>query len=179
MDLIPHPLMARPGRRYGGMGRFSLPHLPIQHLKPTLSHNPQQPGPGAPLALHPMLNSPYGLLGGGMGMGMGMGMGGGLPGGLAMDPLGLLGMGGMGMGLGMGIGLGRGRRGLRDGPYGRGYGGRGHRYLDPYDLFDDVFDDEYLDDIDDIEDPLLLYLRLNGMGRRRGRRGRYGGMGIY
>lgn len=171
--------MARPplgGRRYSGMGMFSLLHPLTQHLRPKLSHTPQQPGPGAPLALHPMLNSPFGLLGGGMGMGMGMGCG--LPGGLAMDPLGLLGMGGMGMGLGMG--MGRGRRGLRDMPYGRGYGGRGHhRYFDPYDLFDDVFDDGYLDDIDDIEDPLLLCLRLNGYGRRRGRRARYPGMGIY
>jgi hypothetical protein len=53
-------------------------------------------------------------------------------------------------------------------------------------MFDDIFDesDLYLDDYDDIDDPLMLYMRMargggGGGGRRGGRRGgRYGrGMG--
>jgi hypothetical protein len=67
---------------------------------------------------------------------------------------------------------------------GSGLGRSSSRYLDPYDMFDDIFDDSelYLDDYDDIDDPLMLYMRMargGGGGRRSGRRGgRYGrGMG--
>jgi hypothetical protein len=70
---------------------------------------------------------------------------------------------------------------------GSGLGRSSSRYLDPYDMFDDIFDesDLYLDDYDDIDDPLMLYMRMarggggGGGGRRGGRRGgRYGrGMG--
>jgi hypothetical protein len=61
--------------------------------------------------------------------------------------------------------------------YGDG-GGRGSSY----DLFDDIFDegDMYLDDFDDIDDPLMLWLWMashgggdGGGGRRGGRKGRY------
>lgn len=79
----------------------------------------------------------------------------------------------------------RSRRSPYHDMYGYGYGsGRGgSRYLDPYDLFDDVFDDDvYVDDYDDIDDPLMLYMRMARGGRgRRGRRsryGRYGGSGL-
>jgi hypothetical protein len=69
---------------------------------------------------------------------------------------------------------------------GGGLGRSSSRYLDPYDMFDDIFDesDLYPDDYDDIDDPLMLYMRMargggGGGGRRGGRRGgRYGrGMG--
>lgn len=100
----------------------------------------------------------------------------------------------MGYGMGMGVPNFHSYNGLRPRrniynhdapyPYGYGYGGRGvgSRYIDPYDLFDDFYDDEldvYLDDYDDIDDPLMLWLRMQRGGggeRRRGRRsGRYGG----
>ena len=66
-------------------------------------------------------------------------------------------------------------------------GGAGARYLDHYDLFEDVFEEDgygYGDDYDDIDDPLLMWMRMaRGGGRglgRRGRRGRYGyGHGRY
>lgn len=108
-----------------------------------------------------MYASPYALLGsmggmGGMGKGMGMGRG--------MDPLQLLNMS-MGMGMGMGMPRYRPSYGLRN----RG----GSRYLDPYDLYDDMFEDEYmLDDDYEAEDPLLFYLRRRRrMGMMRGRMG--------
>lgn len=66
--------------------------------------------------------------------------------------------------------------------YGGGGGRSSSRYAYPYDMFDDMFDDDvYLDDYDDIEDPLLLWLKMQraGGGRRGGRRGRYGRMGHY
>jgi len=69
--------------------------------------------------------------------------------------------------------------------YGHGSGRSGARYLDPYDLFDDVFDDDvFADDYDDIDDPLMMYFRMQRSGGgRRGRRGRYGryggGMGYH
>lgn len=65
--------------------------------------------------------------------------------------------------------------------YGSGGARRSSRYAYPYDMFDDMFDDDmYLDDYDDIEDPLLLWLNMQrGGGRRSGRRGRYGRMGHY
>ena len=70
--------------------------------------------------------------------------------------------------------------------YGHGSGRSGARYLDPYDLFDDVFDDDdvFAHDYDDIDDPLMMYFRMQRSGGgRRGRRGRYGryggGMGYH
>lgn len=69
--------------------------------------------------------------------------------------------------------------------YGYGSGRSGARYLDPYDLFDDVFDDDvYMNDYDDIDDPLLMWMRMargerSGRRGRRGRYGRYGGYGGY
>lgn len=132
--------------------------------------------------------------------------GGGLmPSGLSMigfDPYASLGLGGMGGllgGIGMGMGMGgmmmggmpRSRRnpyydsyGYGGGSGGRGYGGGGG-IGGPYELFDEgMYDDEaYLDDFDDIEDPLLAYLRMHqrggGGGRRRGRRYYGGGGGYY
>ena len=113
--------------------------------------------------------------------------------------MGRLGMHPMGMGMNMGMSGFRpamlGGSGLRSrhSPYyipsynhGYGGGGRSGRYLDPYDMFDDVFDEDwYMDDYDDIEDPLQLLLRMQrvgGGGRRRRRGGRYarfegGGLG--
>lgn len=80
--------------------------------------------------------------------------------------------------------LGGGGMRSRHSPYyhqtrGYGYGRGGARYLDPYDLFDDVFEDDmYVDDYDDIDDPLLMWMRMaRGGGGRRGRRGRYGRYG--
>ncbi|GAB7332503.1 hypothetical protein MBLNU13_g04296t1 [Cladosporium sp. NU13] len=64
--------------------------------------------------------------------------------------------------------------------YAYGPGRSGARYLDPYDLCDDVFDEDlYVDDHDDIDDPLLMWMRMARGGRdgRRGRRGRYGRFG--
>jgi hypothetical protein len=61
-----------------------------------------------------------------------------------------------------------------------GCGRNGARYFDPYDLFDDVFEDDmYVDGYDDIDDPLLMWMRMarGGSGGRRGRRGRYGRYG--
>jgi hypothetical protein len=140
--------------------------------------------------------------------GMHQGMHGGLmPSSLGMsglDPyasLGLGGMGGLSMGgLGMGSmmmgGMPRSRRNPYYDSYGYGGGGGGARGGyggvggSPYELFDEsMYDDEtYMDDYDDIEDPLLAFLRMQqrGGGRRGGRRGRryyggggYGGGSIY
>lgn len=63
--------------------------------------------------------------------------------------------------------------------YGGGGGLGSSRYAYPYDMSDDMFDNDlYLNDYDDIEDPLLLWLKMQrGGGRRGGRRGRYGRMG--
>jgi hypothetical protein len=71
--------------------------------------------------------------------------------------------------------------------YTSSYGGSGSssRYLDPYDMFDEIFDesDLYLDDYDDIDDPLMLYMRVarsgGGGGRRGGRRGGRYGLGRF
>jgi hypothetical protein len=68
--------------------------------------------------------------------------------------------------------------------YGYGSGRGGARYLDSYDLFDDIFDEDvYMNDYDDIDDPLLMWMRMarggGGGGGRRGRRGRYGRYGGY
>lgn len=66
--------------------------------------------------------------------------------------------------------------------YGYGPGRSGARYLDPYDLFDDVFDEDmYMDEYDDIDDPLLMWMRMarGGRGGRRERRGRYRRYGGY
>ena len=114
-----------------------------------------------------------------------------------LDPyssLGLGGMGGLGMGMGMGMGsmmmggMPRSRRNPYYDTYGYGGGGGGggrggYGSGSPYELFDEgMYDDEtYMDDYDDIEDPLLAYLRMQqrGGGRRGSRRGRryYGGGG--
>jgi len=137
--------------------------------------------------------------------GMHQGMYGGMHGGLmpsslgisGLDPyssLGLGGVGGLGMGMGLGVGsmmmggMPRSRRNPYYDTYGYGGGGGGGRGGyggggSPYELFDEsMYDDEaYMDDYDDIEDPLLAYLRMQkrGGGRRGGRRGRryYGGGG--
>jgi hypothetical protein len=110
------------------------------------------------------------------------GLGGGMPMQMPMYPgADLMGMSMMGHPGLMGMGSMRSRHS----PYyhptrGYGYGRGGARYLDPYDLFDDVFDDDmYLDDYDDIDDPLLMWMRMarGGGGGRRGRRGRYGRYG--
>jgi hypothetical protein len=71
--------------------------------------------------------------------------------------------------------------------YGGSSLGRGSssRYLNPYDMFDEIFDesDLYLDDYDDTDDPLMLYMRMarsgGGGGRRGGRRGGRYGLGRY
>jgi hypothetical protein len=95
------------------------------------------------------------------------------------------------MGIGMGMSgyhpamLGGGGMRSRYSPYyhqtrSYGYGRNGARYLDPYDLFDDAFEDDmYVDDYDDIDDPLLMWMRMarGGGGGRRGRSGRYGRYG--
>jgi len=114
-----------------------------------------------------------------------------------LDPMGMGMMGHpalsqMGMGMGMGaVGyhptmLGGMRS--RHSPYyhqsyAYGPGRSGARYLDSYDLFDDIFDDDmYMNDYDDIDDPLLMWMRMargGGGGGRRGRRGRYGRYGGY
>lgn len=151
------------GRRYSGLGAFS-PTNTLTHLK----HHLTTPGAGPP-----MFASPYGL----------MGMMGGMGGGLGMDPFGIMGMGGMGIGMGIGMGMGgmgRSRRSLCEMPYGYGYGGRGgSRFMDPYEImYDDMYDDECLEDFDDIEDPLLFYIKMMGRQGRRGRR-RLGGMGCF
>lgn len=144
---------------------------------------PYAPGIGMPM--HP---------GAGLLDPMGIGMTG--PPGLASMGMGMMGypaLSSMGMGMGMGgIGMGDFHPGMlggmrsRHSPYyhqthGYGYGRSGARYLDPYDLFDDIFEgDSYLDDYDDIVDPLLAWMRMarggggGGGGGRRGRRGRYG-----
>jgi hypothetical protein len=56
---------------------------------------------------------------------------------------------------------------------GSGLGRSSSRYMDPYDLFDEVCDDSdlYLDDYDDIDDPLMLYMRMARSGGGGGRRG--------
>jgi hypothetical protein len=116
-----------------------------------------------------------------------------------LDPYSSLGLGGMsGLGMGMGMGMGsmmmggmpRSRRNPYYDTYGYGGGGVGGRGGygggSPYELFDEAMYDDgemYMDDYDDIEDPLLAYLRMQqrgGGGRRGGgRRGRryYGGGG--
>lgn len=79
-----------------------------------------------------------------------------------------IGMMGHPMGIGMGIRMGGfhpamlGGMRSRHSPYYHrtyGYGSRrsGARYLDPYDLFDDFFDEDlYVDDYDDMDYPLLM-----------------------
>jgi hypothetical protein len=67
---------------------------------------------------------------------------------------------------------------------GSGLGRSSSRYMDPYDMFDEIFDesDLHLDDYDDIDDPLMLYMRMarrGGGGRRGGRRGGRYGLGRY
>ena len=139
---------------------------------------PYPPGlisPGIGMPMHPALSShdPMGigmLASSGlhpMGMGMGMGMGGFHP---AM-------LGGM-----------RSRHSpYYHQTYAYGPGRSGARYLDPYDLFDDIFDEDvYVDDYDDIDDPLIMWMRMarGGRGGRKGRRGRYrryggGGLGYH
>lgn len=115
---------------------------------------------------------------------MGMSMMGGYPG-LHSMGMGMGGMGGIGMTGFHPAMLGGGGMRSRHSPYyhqahGYSYGRGGARYLDSYDLFDDVFDDDmYVDNYDDIDDPLLMWMRMarGGGGGRRGRRGRYGRYG--
>ena len=114
----------------------------------------------------------------------------------SLDPMGVGTMGSpslhpMGPGMGMGIGMGGyhpamlGGMRSRHSPYYHQtycYGPErsGARCFDPYALFDDIFDEDvYMDDYDDIDDPLLMWMRMarGGRGGRRGRRGRYGGYG--
>jgi hypothetical protein len=138
---------------------------------------------------------PYspGILGQGVGMPMHPAMAG-------LDPMGMGMMGppglhpmGIGMGMGGGIGMGGYYPGMLGGmrsrhtpyyhqSYAYGPGRGGARYLDSYDLFDDVFDEDvYMNDYDDIDDPLLMWMRMarGGGGGRRGRRSRYGRYGGY
>lgn len=136
---------------------------------------PYPPGVGMPM--HP---ATVGL--DPMGMGMGMGM-------MGHPALSQMGMGG-GMGMGGYHPAMLGGMRSRHSPYyhqsyAYGPGRSGARYLDPYDLFDDIFDEDvYMNDYDDIDDPLIMWMRMarGGGGRgggRRGRRGRYGGYGRY
>lgn len=149
----------------------------------TRTHNPTlTTGPGPPPSM-PYFPSIFGLGGGGMPMQMPMNPG-----------AEFMGMGMMGhpslhsMGTGMGgfhpAMLGGGMRSRHSPCYhrthGYGYGRNGARNFDPYDLFNDVFEDDmYVDDYDDIDDPLLMWMRMarGGGGGRRGRRGRYGRYG--
>ena len=104
-----------------------------------------------------------------------------------MSPSSLHPMGGLGLGVGMGSFHPAMLSGMRSRhspyhhlTYGYGPGRSGARYLDPYDLFDDIFDEDvYMDDYDDIDDPLIMWMRMarGGRGGRRGRRGRYGRYG--
>jgi hypothetical protein len=147
------------------------------------------------------LNQPYSSMGMGSHGSMYPGMHGGLmPSSLGMSGLdpysglglggGLGGLAGMGMGMGMGSmmmgGMPRSRRNPYYDSYGYGGGGGGSRGYgggSPYELFDESMydDDAYMDDYDDIEDPLVAFLRMQqrGGGRRGSRRGRryYGGGG--
>lgn len=139
---------------------------------------PYPPGvfaPGIGMPMHPGA----GLLDPMMGMGMSM---------MGHPALTSTGMGGIGMSGFHPTMLGGMRS--RHSPYyhqthGYGYGRSGARYLDLYDLFDDVFEgDSYVDDYDDIDDPLIAWMRMargggGGGGGRRGRRGRYGRYGGY
>jgi hypothetical protein len=157
------------------------------HILPIVPHMPYSPGlsaPGGPMGMHmPIPMHP----------GMGIGIGGPDPfGPMGMPMMGHPGLHHMGMGMGMGMGvsgfhpamLGGGGMRSRHGSYyhpSYSYGGGrgGARYLDPYDIFDDIFDDDvYMDDYDDIDDPLQLLFRMQRSGGgRRGRRGRYGRYG--
>lgn len=129
-----------------------------------------------PMPMHPAMHgmtgmSPHDHMGL-MGMGMGMVPSMHHPGLAGFNPM-SIGMGGLHPAM---FGPRRRRRHYDDLYSGVGRGSS--RYLEPYDLFDDIFDDGgmYSDDYDDIDDPLMLWMRMarGGGGRRGERRGRHG-----
>lgn len=158
----------------------------------THSHSPFGPSMGMqmpmPMPMHPAMNSmigipphdPMGLMSMNMGMNMVPSMGVPYHGLAGLSPTQL------GGGLHPSMFEPHRRRKHYDDLY-SGLGRGSSRYLDSYDLFNEIFDDGgmYADDYDDIDDPLMLWMRMarGGCGRRGGRRGRYerygGRLGCY